>query len=648
MKKLIASMFLLTFLAMPAWSQLLFEENFDYPAGDSLTAHGWTGLGSYTTPLNVSSGSLSYAGYPASGIGNSALCTSGTNLQDVAKPFTTSPIQSGLIYIAFLVRVNLATTDSSNYFLNVMDSSSSNNYGRVTAYNAGSGNIKFGIQRNSGTGALRTLTSSSYSNGSTPSFLIILKYDFSNSTFSLFVNPSLAGTEPTPDAINSTGTAPANNIKRIQLRQGGSTGANVNIDGIRVAQTWSDAIGGGSTANQPPSISGLTRDPWVPSAEAIVGATVTDDHNIVPPVRIIVSTDGVPTDSMDMSSTGSNTYEAEIPVKPNGSYVTYVIRATDDSGAVTITSPQKYFAGITNISTIRVNDGNGLNTYIGTPVKVRGIVTAGDTLFTGFNTDIFIQDATGGINVYKSGLTLYPDGRDLTVEGTINHFNGKLEITTPNITITDNGSGAMPDPLIVAPADAFNEANEGKLMIITGVTFDASGNFATKDSAYTLNGNTGYLAFVDKDNDYLVGQPIPSGTVNLRGIMSQYDNSSPYTSGYQLLPRYVSDLNVVVAVNEPVSHLPKNFSIAQNFPNPFNPSTTIEYTVPKQSDISIKIYNLLGQEIRTLVNGSKAQGRYSVTWDGKDNAGRAVSTGIYFYRLNAPNFVETRKMVMIK
>jgi len=641
-----ASIFLLAVMAIPAWSQLLFEENFDYPAGDSISAHGWvvhSGSTSGMPFIYVTSPGLTFSNYAGSGIGNAATLPGGATGNDFHHTFTAQT--SGAVYLAVLVKVDGAST-GGDYFIHLGPDPIGTTYkGRLFAKKDSSDNLAFGIS-NASTSTI-SYTGFDYTLGTT--YLLVIRCEFGQNA-KLFINPIIGQPEPAATATATDAISDPNNFGAVALRQGGSsTSPNVVVDGIRVATTWAGAVaGGGSSANQPPSISGLTRDPWVPSAEATVGATVTDDHNIVPPVRLIVSVDGVPTDSMDMSSTGSNTYEAEIPGKPNGSYVTYVIRATDDSGAVTITSPQKYFSGITNISTIRVNDGNGLNTYIGTPVRVRGIVTAGDTLFTGFNTDIFIQDATAGINVYKSGLTLYPDGRDLTVEGTINHFNGKLEITTPNITIFDNGPGTMPDPLIVAPADAFNEANEGKLMIITGVTFDASGNFATKDSAYTLNGNPAYLAFVDKDNDYLVGQPIPSGTVNLRGIMSQYDNSSPYTSGYQLLPRYVSDLNVVVAVNEPVSHLPKNFSIAQNFPNPFNPSTTIEYTVPKQSDISIKIYNLLGQEIRTLVNGSKAQGRYSVTWDGKDNAGRAVSTGIYFYRLNAPNFVETRKMVMIK
>ncbi|MGH7452394.1 MAG: FlgD immunoglobulin-like domain containing protein, partial [bacterium] len=87
---------------------------------------------------------------------------------------------------------------------------------------------------------------------------------------------------------------------------------------------------------------------------------------------------------------------------------------------------------------------------------------------------------------------------------------------------------------------------------------------------------------------------------------------------------------------------------AQNFPNPFNPETGIKYQVPARTNVSLRVYNALGQEVRTLVNSVKDAGVYSAVWDGKDNNGRQLTTGIYLVRLEAGDFVMTRKMAMVK
>lgn len=96
------------------------------------------------------------------------------------------------------------------------------------------------------------------------------------------------------------------------------------------------------------------------------------------------------------------------------------------------------------------------------------------------------------------------------------------------------------------------------------------------------------------------------------------------------------------------SDLPKEFRLSQNYPNPFNPHTIIEYDLPKESYVTIKIYNILGQVVATLVNDEKPTGRYKVTWDGKDEKGEKVATGIYFYRIKADDFQKTKKLLLIR
>ncbi len=89
-------------------------------------------------------------------------------------------------------------------------------------------------------------------------------------------------------------------------------------------------------------------------------------------------------------------------------------------------------------------------------------------------------------------------------------------------------------------------------------------------------------------------------------------------------------------------------SLVPNRPNPFNPATTIRYSLEKAVDVKLAIYNVLGQEVRLLVRQFQPEGNYTVEWDGRDAAGRQVSTGLYVYRLQAGTDVITRKMIMAK
>jgi len=95
--------------------------------------------------------------------------------------------------------------------------------------------------------------------------------------------------------------------------------------------------------------------------------------------------------------------------------------------------------------------------------------------------------------------------------------------------------------------------------------------------------------------------------------------------------------------------VPRQFALFANFPNPFNPSTSIEYALPEATEVELAIYDVLGQKVQTLVAQQlQDAGYYRLTWDGSDSAGRGIASGMYFYRLATPKFVQTRKMTLIK
>jgi hypothetical protein len=93
---------------------------------------------------------------------------------------------------------------------------------------------------------------------------------------------------------------------------------------------------------------------------------------------------------------------------------------------------------------------------------------------------------------------------------------------------------------------------------------------------------------------------------------------------------------------------PKTFNLSQNFPNPFNPTTTIKYKVPEAVHVQLVVYNVDGRRLRVLVNEFTPPGDYQNSWDGRNDKGDIASSGVYFYRMKAGAFDQTKKLVFMK
>jgi len=111
---------------------------------------------------------------------------------------------------------------------------------------------------------------------------------------------------------------------------------------------------------------------------------------------------------------------------------------------------------------------------------------------------------------------------------------------------------------------------------------------------------------------------------------------------------YFYFLGCTPAVDDNIQILPEDFALNQNYPNPFNPITSIAFEMPGAQNVRLTVYNMLGQKVRTLVDGHRPAGYYSVQWDGRDDFGKALSSGIYFYRIEAGAFRKTNKMILLK
>ena len=118
------------------------------------------------------------------------------------------------------------------------------------------------------------------------------------------------------------------------------------------------------------------------------------------------------------------------------------------------------------------------------------------------------------------------------------------------------------------------------------------------------------------------------------------------TSHYSSVGSFVA--NKVTSVDKSDTKIPTSFSLSQNYPNPFNPTTTISFGLPKESYVTVRIYDLMGREVKTLVSENKKAGAYEVQWRGDNNFGQSVATGTYLYRISAGDFVQAKKMILMK
>ncbi len=237
------SLYLLIFifwLGLPAHSQLLFEENFNYPEGVKLTDYGWTAHSSGgTNPITVTSPGLNYTNYPSIS-GNAALLDNSG--EDVNRNFSEQT--SGVIYLSFLVSIN--NMPSADYFLHLGPTNIGTTYiAKVWAKTDELGNIEFSITKKSNSPI--DYTDNNYSRNTT--YLLVVKYEFvsgsSNDSVSLFVfaDPNLPATEPavaTLGPIDESSQSDPSNLGSIALRQFHAN-QNITVDGIRIGLSWRDA-----------------------------------------------------------------------------------------------------------------------------------------------------------------------------------------------------------------------------------------------------------------------------------------------------------------------------------------------------------------------------------------------------------------------
>jgi sugar lactone lactonase YvrE len=240
-------------------------------------------------------------------------------------------------------------------------------------------------------------------------------------------------------------------------------------------------------------------------------------------------------------------------------------------------------------------------------------------------------DTAGNQSTFWTGSGLNgPIGMQIDSEGNFfagNFDDGKIFKRTPGGTITQIGDIPGWMGFMVLAGDAIY-ATAFQQHKIYKVPIDGSGQ-----SVYAGTGAAG-------QNDGSIGSATFNGP---NGITATSTGDTLYISDYETRSlRMITGVNDVTNVEDDVD-LPDGFNLKQNYPNPFNPTTKIEFRIQKPEFILLKVYDVLGNEITTLINERKLPGEYTVEFDAN-----GLSSGIYYYRLQSGDFVESKKMLLLK
>ncbi len=277
-------------------------------------------------------------------------------------------------------------------------------------------------------------------------------------------------------------------------------------------------------------------------------------------------------------------------------------------------------------------------------INIEGTITTIDFELSRSNSsEYYLQDASGGIRLAAtSGKAVLQRGQRVRVKlGTIASNAGRKTMSAHKDSILVLDTPGVPEAQYVT-INTYRQnraAFEGELIFIDNANI--TGNFpaAGSDGVVTLNDGTGNLdMFIDLDTD-IDGASPSRIKMDIIGVATSFNNT------LRIQPSSIDNITLVA---EQASELPSEFALAQNYPNPFNPSTTIRYALPQPGHVKLVIYDLLGAKIRTLIDGREAAGFKQITWDGLNDRGERVPSGVYVYRIEAGEFVRARKLTVMK
>jgi hypothetical protein len=241
---------------------------------------------------------------------------------------------------------------------------------------------------------------------------------------------------------------------------------------------------------------------------------------------------------------------------------------------------------------------------------------------------------------------------EIEMLGAVSQFNGNLEIIPYAVKRVGVKPAVAPQVITTGRITASGESLEGTLVKIVNARI-LSGTFppAGGSGNLTIDDGSGACTMrIDGDTD-IDGQPTPADKIDIVGIVNQFDSALPYADGYQVLPRRTADISLSTSVGAESDHeRPRQYRLTQNHPNPFWRDTEIRFSLPREANVQVEIFSLLGERVALLVDEKLAAGEHRVSWDGRQT-GKILAGGIYFCRLQVETknatWAAVKKMILL-
>ncbi len=438
------------------------------------------------------------------------------------------------------------------------------------------------------------------------------------------------------------------------------TDASTDSDGAIVSWAW-DFGDGNTSTGQNPDVT------YAAGGTYTVSLTVTDDQGAT----------GSTSQSVTVSS-GNVAPTADFSFAVNGLSVTFTDASTDSDGSVvswswdlgdgntsTSQNPSHTYAAYgTYTVTLTVTDDQGATGFVSQTVTVADpnavgpfitvdgmVVMEAESYFTNTarsdhawtettaqadysGSSAMVADPNTGANIKKSSVSLSPEMTyevDFAAEGT--YFVWARIYGEEHVDNTIHmGLNGFPS------ASKMETATLGAW---AWTNVDAKGNLLTV-GVTTAGVNTVHLWM--REEGAHVDKVILTTDVNFVPT-GQGPAESPRSGAAPATERGGRGLDALVLEG---ADLPTDYELGENYPNPFNPSTTIKFALPEASNVTLEVYDSMGRRIATLMSNQLAAGRYEAQWDGRNEAGSPVASGIYLYRIKAGNFTETKTMLLMK